>query len=132
MWICGSLVHVNKNCRKLQILIGIIPAFSENFIQNQQVWPQKQPKTWFEAVLKIYKSAHHFTIDSFQKCILEAIIDCLEIESWLIGGWNCPQWNWNVQSINGSLQNAFLEAVNDKMVRTFVNFENGLESRFRL
>ena len=108
---------MNKNCRKLQILIGIIPIFSENFIQNKQVWPQLQPKTWFEAILKIYKSAHHFIIDSLKKCILEAVIDCLEIESWLIEGWNCPQWNWNVQSINGSLQNAFLEAVNDKKVQ---------------
>ena len=34
-----------------------------------------------------------------------------------------------VQSINGSLQNAFLETVNDKIVGTFVN---GLESRLRL
>ena len=85
MWICGSLVHVNKNCRKLQILIGIIPIFSENFIQNKQVWPQLQPKTWSEAILRIYKSAHHFIIDSLQKCILEAVIDCLEIQSWLKG-----------------------------------------------
>ena len=30
------------------------------------------------------------------------------------------------------LQNAFLEAVNDKMVQTCVNSENGLGSRFRL
>ena len=91
MWICGSLAHVNKNCRKLQILIGIIPTFSENFIQNKQVWPQLQPKTWFEAILKMYKSAHHFIIDSLQKCILEAVIDCLEIQSWLKGE-IVPNW----------------------------------------
>ena len=41
----------------------------------------------------------------------------------------CPQFN--VQSINGSLQNAFLEAVNDKMVATLVHSENGLGSHFR-
>ena len=28
MCICGSLVNVNKDCRKLQIVIGIIPTFS--------------------------------------------------------------------------------------------------------
>ena len=80
MWICGSLVHVNKNCRKLQILIGIIPTFSENFIQINQVWPQLQPKTWSEAILKMYKSLHHFIIDSLQKCILEACINRLDIK----------------------------------------------------
>ena len=79
------MVHVIKNWSILQILIGIIPTFSENFIHNKQVWPQLQPKTWFEAILKIYKSAHHFIIDSLQSCILEAVIDCLEIQSWLKG-----------------------------------------------
>ena len=83
MWICGSLAHVNKNCRKLQILIGIITTFSENFIQNKQVWPQLQPKTWSEAILRMYRSLNHFIIDSLQKCFLEAVIDCLEIQSWL-------------------------------------------------
>ena len=48
----------------------------------------------------------------------------------LIERLNCSQLN--VQSVNGSLQNAFLEAVNDKMVQTCVNSENGLGSRFRL
>ena len=38
----------------------------------------------------------------------------------------------NVQSINGSLQNAFLEAVNDKMVQTCVNSENSLESHLKI
>ena len=50
--------------------------------------------------------------------------------SMLIERWNCPQMN--VQSINGSLRNAFLEAVNDKMVQTCVNSENGLKSHFTL
>ena len=68
------------------------------------MWPQLRPQTWSEAILRIYKSAHHFIIDSLQKCILEAAIDCLEIQSWLKGE--------IVQSINDSLQNAFLEAVN--------------------
>ena len=36
------------------------------------------------------------------------------------------------QTINDSLQNAFLEAVNDKMVQTFVHSENGLGLHFRL
>ena len=44
---------MNKNCRKLQILIGIIPTFSENFNQIDQVWPQLQPKTWSEAIDKL-------------------------------------------------------------------------------
>ena len=48
----------------------------------------------------------------------------------LIERWICPQLN--VQSIKGSLQNAFLEAVNDKMVQTCVHSENGLGSHFRL
>ena len=85
IWICGSRVHKNKNCRKWQILIGIIQTFSENFIQINQVWPQLQPKTWSEAILKMYKSVHHFIIDSLQKWILKAVIDCLEIHSGLKG-----------------------------------------------
>ena len=48
----------------------------------------------------------------------------------LIERWKCPQLD--VQSINRSLQNAYLEAENDKMIATFVNSENGVESRFRL
>ena len=55
------------------------------------MWPQLQPKTWSEAILRIYKSAHHFIIDSLQKCILEAVIDCLEIQSWLKGE-IVPNW----------------------------------------
>ena len=43
--ICAQLVHVNKNCIKYKILIVIIPTFSENFIQIDEVWPQLQPKT---------------------------------------------------------------------------------------
>ena len=76
---------MNKNCSKLQILIGIMSTFSENFIQINQLWPQLQPKTWSEAILRMYKSLHHFIIDSLQKCILKAVIDCLEIQSWLKG-----------------------------------------------
>ena len=112
-----------------QIFIGIIPTFSEIFIQIDKVWPQLQPKMWSEAILRIYTSLENFIIDSLQKCILEASIDCQEYPM-LIERWNCPQMN--VQSINGSLQSAFLEAVNDKMVQTCVNSENGLGSRFRL
>ena len=125
MLICGLLVHISKNCSKLQILIGIMSTFSENYIQIDKVWPQLQPKTWSEAILKKYKSCTILSINSLQKCILEAVIDCLEIQSWLKGE-NVPN------RINGNLQNAFLEAVNDKMVQTFVNSENGLGSRFRL
>ena len=132
MWICGSLAHVNKNCRKLQILICIITTFSENFIQNKQVWPQLQPKTWFEAILKIYKSAHHFIIDSLQKCILEAAIDRLDIPLGTISPFSQDWISRQSMTASNSLQNAFLEAVNDKMVVTFVNFENDLGSRFRL
>ena len=66
-------------------------TFSENFIQIIQVWPQLQPKTWSEAILRIYKSLHHFIIDSLQKCILEAVINCLEIQSWLKGE-IVPNW----------------------------------------
>ena len=88
MWICGYLIHVNKNCSKLQILIGIIPTFSENFIQINQVWPQLQPKTWSEAILRMYKSLHHFIIDSLQKCILEAAIDRLDIQLGTISPFN--------------------------------------------
>ena len=82
---------MNKNCIKKQILIGIIPTFSEKFIQIDQVWPQLQPKTWSEAILKKYKSCTILSIDSLQKCILEAVIDCLEIQSWLKGE-IVPNW----------------------------------------
>ena len=77
--ICGWLVHVNKNCSEYQILIGIMPTFSENFFQINQVWPQLQPKTRSEAILRMFKSLHNFIIDSLQKCILEAAIDRLDI-----------------------------------------------------
>ena len=90
---------------------------------------------WSEAILKKYKSCTILSIDSLQKCILKAVIDCLEIQSGLKGE-IVPNWMSIVQSINGSLQKAFLEAANDKMVHstwcTFVHSENGLESRFRL
>ena len=85
------MVHVSKNCSKLQILIGIMATFSENFIQINQLWPQLQPKTWSEAILRMYKSLLHFIIESLQKCILEAFIDCLEIQSWLKGE-IVPNW----------------------------------------
>ena len=74
------MVHVSKNCSKLQILIGIMSTFSENFIQIIQVWPQLQPKTWSEAILRIYKSLCHFIFDSLQKYIVEAAIDRLDIQ----------------------------------------------------
>ena len=81
----GWLVHVKKNCIKCQILIGIIPKFSENFIQINQGWPQLKPQTWSEAILRIYTGLDHFVIDSLQKWILKAAIDRLEIQSWLKG-----------------------------------------------
>ena len=89
--ICGWLVHLKKKWRKLQILIGIIPTFSEDFIQIDKVWPQLQPKTWSEAILRIYTSLDHFIIDSLQECILEATIDCQEIQCWLKGD-IVPKW----------------------------------------
>ena len=79
------MVHISKNWRKLQILIGIMSTFSENFIQINKVWPQLQPETWSEAILKKYKSCTILSIERLQKCILEAAIDCLEIQSWLKG-----------------------------------------------
>jgi hypothetical protein len=82
---------VNKNCSKLQIWIGIMSTMSENFIQINQVWSQLQPKTWFEAILRMYKSLHHFIIDSLWKCILEVVLDCLAIQSWLKGK-IVPNW----------------------------------------
>ena len=85
------MVHVSKNCSKLQILIGIMATFSENFIQINQLWPQLQPKTWSEAILRMYKSLLHFIIDSLQQCTLEAVIYCLEIQSWLKGK-IVPNW----------------------------------------
>ena len=56
-----------------------MPTFSENFIQINQVWPQRQPKTSSEAILRIYSSLDHFHIDNLQKCTLEAAIDRLDI-----------------------------------------------------
>ena len=133
MWICDSLVHVNKNCGKVQILIGIIPIFSENFIQINQVWPQLQPKTWSKAILKKYKSCIILSIvngiDSLQKGILEAVIDRLDIQLGTISPFN---QDWISRQLITASKNAFLEAVNAKMVQTFVNSENGLGSRFRL
>ena len=85
------MVHISKNWRKLQILIGIMSTFSKNFIQINKVWPQLQPKTWSEAILKKYKSCTILSIDSLQKLILEAVIDCLEIQSWLKGE-IVPNW----------------------------------------
>ena len=82
---------MNKNCIIYQILLGIIPTFSENFIQIDKVWPRLQPKTRSEAILKIYTSLDHFIIDILQKCILEAAIDCQEIQCWLKGE-IVPKW----------------------------------------
>ena len=47
------------------------------------MWPQLQPKTWSEAVFKMYKCANHFIIDNLQKYILEAAIDRLDIQHWI-------------------------------------------------
>ena len=55
------------------------------------MWPQLQPKTWSEAVLKMYKGANYFIIDSLQKCILEAAIDRLDIQLGTISPFN-PDW----------------------------------------
>ena len=63
-------------------------TFSENFIQINQVWPQLQPKSWSKAILRMYKSLHHFIIDSLQKCILEAAIDKLDIQLGTISPFN--------------------------------------------
>ena len=82
------LCLIGKNCSKLQILIGIMATFSENFIHINQLWPQLQPKTWSEAILRMYKSLHHFIIDSLQKCILEAAIDRLDIQLRTISPFN--------------------------------------------
>ena len=114
MWMCGLLVHSNKNCIKYQILIGIISTFSENFIQIIQIWPQLQPKTWSEAIFRMYTSLHHFIIDSLQKCILEAAFDRLDIQL----GTNSPfDQDWiSRQSITASKMHS----------------ENGLGSHFRL
>ena len=121
MWICGLLAHVNKNCRKLQILIGIITTFSEKIFQNKQVWPQLQPKTWSEAILRIYKSVHHFIIDSLQKCILEAVIDCLEIQSWLKGE-IVPKWMSSLSKAAFKMHVWRLSMI--EMVQTFEHSEN--------
>ena len=48
-------------------------------MQINQMLPQLEPKMWSDAILRMYKTLHHFIIDSLQKCILEAVIDCLEI-----------------------------------------------------
>ena len=114
MCICGSFVHVNKSCRNLQILIGIIPTFSENFIQINQLWPQLQPKTWSEAILRMYKSLHHFIIDSLQKCILEAAIDRLDIQLGTISPFN-QDWI-SRQSMTASKMH-FWRLSMDKMVQ---------------
>ena len=72
----------------MQISIGIIHTFSENFNQIDQVWPQLQPKMWSEAILKKYKSCTILSIDSLQKCILEAAIDRLDIQMGTISPFN--------------------------------------------
>ena len=90
----GWLVHVNKNCIIYEILIGIIPTFSENLIQIDKVLPQLQPKTWSEAILRIYTSLDHFIIDSLQKCILEAAIDRLDIHLGTISPFNQHWISW--------------------------------------
>ena len=92
--ICAKLVHVNTNCIKYQILIGIIPTFSENFIQIDKVWPRLQPKTWSEAILRMYTSLDHFSIDSLKKLILEAAIDRLDIHFGTISPFNQHWISW--------------------------------------
>ena len=86
--ICGWLVYVKKNCITYQIFIGIIPTFSENFTQFNQVWPQIWPQMWSEANLRIYTSLDCFIIDSLKKWILEAAIDRLEIQLGTISPFN--------------------------------------------
>ena len=114
MLICGLLVHISKNCSKLQILIGIMSTFSENYIQIDKVWPQLQPKTWSEAILKKYKSCTILSIDSLQKCILEAVIDCLEIQSWLKGE-IVPNWMSSLSMTASKMH--FWRLSMDKMVQ---------------
>ena len=67
---------------KLQLNVG---EFSENFIRINQVWPQLQPQTWSEAILKIYTGLDHLYHWQPPKWILEAAIDRLEIQCWLKG-----------------------------------------------
>ena len=55
------------------------------------MWPQLWLQTWSEAILRIYMGLHHFIIDSLQNAFLEAVIDCLEIQSWLKGE-IVPNW----------------------------------------
>ena len=69
-----------KICIKYKNFIGIIPTFPENVIQIDKVRPQLQRKRWSESILRIYTSLDHIIIDSLQKCILEATIDCQEIQ----------------------------------------------------
>ena len=104
---------MNKNSSNLLILIGIIPTFSENFIQ--------------------IKCGLSYTL----KCNPRLFSECTNFASfyywqspkmhfggchWLSGNliliekWNCPQLN--VQFIIGSLQNAFFEY----KVHVFVQF----------
>ena len=112
------LVHVIKNCIKYQILIGTISTFSVNFIQINKGWPQLQPKTWSEAILRIHTILDHFIIYSLQKGILEAAIDSLDIQLGTISPFN--QYWISRQSITAS------------KMQTFVHSENGLGSQFRL
>ena len=105
---------MNKNCRKLQILIGIMSTFFENFIQINQVWPQLQPKTWTEAILRIYSGLDHFLSDSLQKCTLEAAIDRLDIKLGTISPFN-QDWI-SRQSITASKMH-FWRLSMDKMVQ---------------
>ena len=112
-----------KNCIKYQILIGIIPTFSENFIQINQVWPQLQPQRWSQAILKIYTSLDHFRQPP--KMDFGGCHDRLEIQSWLKGE-IVP--NWISRLSQWQPPKYVLEAVNDKMVQTHVNSENCLGS----
>ena len=91
-----------------------MPTFSENFIQINQVWPQLQPKTWSEAILRMYKSLHHFIIDSLQKCILEAAFDRLDIQLGTISPFN-QDWI-SRQSMTASKMH-FWRLLMDKMVQ---------------
>ena len=67
-----------------------------------------KPKTWSEAILRIYLSLDHFINDRLQKRILETAIDKLDIQLGTISPFN---QHWISRQSMAALQNAFLEAV---------------------
>ena len=83
-------------------------------MQINQMLPQLEPKTWSDAILRMYKTLHHFIIDSLQKCILEAVIDCLEIQSWLKGE-IVPNWMSSLSMTASKMH--FWRLSMDKMVQ---------------